>query len=280
MSNRYEYIDTVARARELGLAGPRDRSAHLHILDVKPLIGSSSVTSVIGSGNALMQWYSDMAAVAALAKPQQDIREAYENANAISDKTERSKAKAELDKQYPDYAEARKAATANRDSAAKKGTLRHGVLEDYIRKCVAENEGKPLATKDEGIQMFIDWAEKEVAKFHFTEANCYHEGLWVGGIADLGLTLKNGKRLIGDHKSSREAYPEQFLKTALYDVLLSHSGILDRYGEKLGTWEPADGIVIFPFRSEPFTPEYRYDMAKWRKGAEDAVSLYKLIELQ
>lgn len=275
---RYEYIDKVERARALGLAGLRDRTAHLHTLDGKPMIGASTAIGVVGGADALMQWYADMAAVAGLSKPQQDIKEAYDAANALSDKTERSKAKAALDKTYPDYADARRAAIQSRDGSAKKGTLRHGVLEDYIRKCLAENEGKPIKESIEGIQMFIDWSLENVAKFYFTEANCFSEKLWVGGIADIGLQMKDGKNLIGDHKSSREAFPKQFLQAALYDVLLAHSGILDSQGNKISDWKPADGVVIFPFRSEPFTPEYKWDITKWRKGAEDAVNLYKLIE--
>ena len=278
-SMRYEYISDIERARALGLASPRARTAHLHILDGKPLIGASTAVGVVGGADGLMQWYADMAAVAGLKLPQQDVSGAYDAANAIQDKDERRKAKSALDKTYPDYADARRAATQNRDKAATKGTLRHGTLEDYIRHCLNNNKGVPMKATHESIQMFIDWSLENVAKFYFTEANCYDELLWVGGIADIGLQMKDGKNLIGDHKSSREAFPKQFLQAALYDVLLSHSGILDSQGNKLDDWKPADGIVIFPFRSEPFTPEYKWDIAKWRKGAEDAVNLYKLISI-
>lgn len=279
--NRYEYIDTVQRARELGLAGPRDRTAHVHILDGKPLIGASTGSNVSFGADNLMQWYSDMAAVAGLAKPQQDMREAYEKANVISDKVERSKAKKELDKLFPDYADARRAATQSRDSSAKKGTLRHGILEDYVRRCIQTNEGKPLESNgvlDEGIHMFIDWALKEVEKFYFTEANCYSECIWVGGICDLALLLKDGRRALCDHKSSREAYVKQFVQIATYDILLSENGALDNKGNKISDWKSADVFIVFPFRSEPFTPEYRTDVQVLRAGAESAISLYKLFE--
>ncbi len=291
--NRYEYIEKVDRARELGLAGPRDRTAHLHILDVKPLIGASGISKASFGADNLMQWYADLAAVAGLSKPQQDIKEAYDAANAVSDKIERQKAKAALDKAYPDYAEARRAAIQSRNGSAKKGTLRHGVLEDYIRHCIEKSDGKPVPALHSDIQMFVDWARENVEKFIFTEGNCYNEKLWVGGIADIGMKIKDdggvldmehqvkreGQILIGDHKSSREAFPQQFLQAALYDLLLADSGILDAQGNHLGDWKPADGIVIFPFRSDPFTPEFKWDIDKWRKGAEDAVSLYKLIAI-
>lgn len=276
---RYKYIDNVERARELGLAGPRDRTAHLHTLDGKPLIGASSGSNVSFGADNLMQWYADNAAVAGLSKPQQDITEEYKMANALNDKNERAKAKKELDKNYPDYEDARKAAIRSRDDSAKKGTLRHGVLETYINLCVTSNDGKPVKSQNADIQPFIDWSLENVDQFYFTEANCYNEELWVGGIADIGLRLKNGKNLIGDHKSSREAYAKQFLQAALYDVLLSHSGMLDAKGNKLGEWVPADGIVIFPFRSVPFTPEFKWNIDEWRQGAVNAVNLYKLLKI-
>ena len=116
-------------------------------------------------------------------------------------------------------------------------------------------------------------------RFLFTEANCYHEWLWLGGIADLGLKMKDGKNLIGDHKNGKEAYPDQFLQCSLYDLLLSHSGLLDKDGNKTGEWAGADGYVIFPFRSEPFTPEFKWDVDLWRKNAVSVVELYKLLEL-
>ena len=265
MANRYRYID--------------EGRQHLHSLDGKPLIGASTAVRIIGTGDTLMQWYADLAAVAGLAKPQQDIKEAYETANAIQDRDLRRQAKAALDNTYPDYADARKAPIYNRDGAAKKGTTRHGVLEDYIKLCIEKKDGKPLPEKIDEIQMFIDWAVANVAKFYFTEANCYHESMWVGGIADIGLQLKNGKNIIGDHKSGREAYSKQFLQTALYDLLLAHSGILDAEGNKIGEWKPADGMVVFPFRSEPFTPEFKWDMDRWHTAAKSAVEIYKLIEL-
>jgi hypothetical protein len=125
------------------------------------------------------------------------------------------------------------------------------------------------------IQPFVDWSVKNVDHFIFTEAHCFSEKLWLGGIADLGLVLKNGKKLIGDHKSSPKAYFEQFVQAMLYDMQLAENGILDRDGNQLGDWEPADGIVVFPFRSEPFTPEFHYDVAGLRKVAENLVETYR-----
>lgn len=268
MGNRYKYTD--------------EGRQHLHTLDSKPLVGASTFAKFVGGGSKdhLMQWYADKAAVAGLALPQQDIKADYEAVQAIADWKEKANAKKELDKKYPDFAEARRAAVSHRDESAKTGTLRHGVLEGYIKECIEKNEGKPIGALNSEIKVFVDWAIANVAEFYFTEANCYHEELWLGGIADLGLKLKSGKRLIGDHKSSKSAYADQFLQTAIYDLLLSHSGILDKDGNKLGEWQPADGYVIFPFRSEPFTPEFKWETEKWKKAIWAGKTIYEVLELE
>lgn len=266
---RYKYID--------------EGRTHLHTLDGKPLVGGSTMKSIVGNKEALFQWYADMAAVAGLALPVQDIRAEYEAVQAIKDWKEKAAAKKALDEKYPDYAKARRAAVTHRDEKADEGTFRHGELQAYINGCIALG-GEPVSAPENAspsIKAFADWSMQNVSKFHFSEAHCYHSdpGIWAGGIADLGLTLKDGRRLVGDHKSSREAYQDQFLQCAIYDVLLSHSGGLDRDGNKLFDWEPADGYVVFPFRSEPFTPEFRWNAVEFRRGVESVAQLYKLIEL-
>ncbi len=281
MSNRYKYTEDVKLARELGLASKWTRTVHIHLLDNKPLIGASTAKGIVSKGDVLNQWYADMAALEGLSRPQQDIKAEYLAIQDINNKFEKAKAKKELDKKYPDYAESRKAANKRRDDAADTGTARHSSLEDYIHLCLAkggvpQEAGEVIYAPE--VKAFIDWSLKEVAEFYFTEACCFHEGLWIGGIADLGLKLKNGKRLVGDHKSSKEAYPDQFLQCAIYDTALSHSGGLDKEGNKLFDWQPADGYVVFPFRSVPFTPEFRWDVDGFREMAVCAVKLYKGME--
>lgn len=264
--NRYKFIDEGMK--------------HLHTLDGKALIGGSTAKSIVGKGDNLMQWYADMAAVAGLAMPQQDIRAEYEAAQALTDKIARAKAKKELDAKYPDYAEARRAAVKSRDKSAGTGTERHGLLETYIKCVMAEKDGKPYVCPDlQEIKMFMEWSVANVNRFYFTEAHCYSEELWVGGIADLGLEMKDGKRFVGDHKNSKEAYPDQFLQCAIYDLLLESSGGLDKDGNKLFDWKLADGYIIFPFRSEPFTPEFRFNAEEYRQGARNVIQLYKLLEV-
>lgn len=256
---RYRYID--------------EGRQHLHTLDGKPLRGCSSIVKIIGKGDGLINWAANCAV--------DFLKEKFCAFDAIAPS-------------HPDnlalFEEARTAHVRKRDGAAEKGTERHGLLEEYVRNCLTLRGGLPIPTIEyanlhpgddaEGrvkpIQLFIEWSVYNVEKFLFTEANCYSEKLWVGGIADIGMLLKDGRRVVGDHKSGPRAYFNQFIQCAIYDVLLSESGGLDADGNKLFDWEPADGYVVFPFRSKPFTPEFRWDVDNYRKAAEEVVHLYSL----
>lgn len=250
----------------------------------QPLIGTSTMAKEsVNKGDGLMMWYADLAALDALGRamdPEEykNLLVDYEAAEQIQDWKEKAKAKKAIDAKYPDYAESRKAAIRKRDGSAKTGTDRHGELEIYVKKCIETNGGKPLEWKTNmhpDIKVFVEWSWAEVDKFLFAEAHCFSAKLWLGGIADIGLVLKDGRKLIGDHKSSKNAFFEHFIQAILYDIQLAENGVLDRNGNKLGEWEPADGIVVFPFRSEPFTPEFHYDVEGIRKIALNLVDTYR-----
>lgn len=248
-----------------------DNKEHCHTLNGKPLVGASTAKSIIGKGDALVQWSADCAVehirtgMGAIEKPDITLFDSQKELAAYF--------AGQIEQLLKD---ARRAWIRTRNGAAKVGTARHGVLEDYVRASILAG-GKPLPVGEDGIRQFIAWAVKNVETFCFTEANCYSEELWCGGIADIGMVLKDGRRVVGDHKSSKAAYPDQFLQAALYDVLLSSSGGLDEKGNKLFDWEPCDGVVIFPFRSEPFTPEFRWNIDELRRCARETVHIYRTL---
>lgn len=267
--NRYRYVD--------------EGRSHLHTLDGKPLIGTSTVAKEsVNKGDGLMQWYADLAALDALGKPMPEGLVAdYEAVQAIQDKWAKAKASKELDKKYPVYAEARKAAIRKRDGSAKSGTDRHGELELYVKKCLEINFGMPIEWKTNmhpDTKVFVEWSNEHVDRFVFSEAHCFSAKLWLGGIADIGMILKDGRRVLGDHKSSKNAFFDQFIQCALYDIELAENGILDADGNKLGDWELADAYIVFPFRSDPFTPEVKTNVGEFRAVAEGVVRTYKLKE--
>ncbi len=271
--NRYRYID--------------EGRSHLHTLDGKPLVGTSTVAKEsVNKGDGLMQWFGDHAALCALGIPMDTIAhanllDAYEEVQKIQDWKAKSNAMKALDAKYPDFSMARKAAIRKRDGSAKEGTMRHGELEEYIGKCIEKNAGRPLSglsIYSAPVQKFIEWSLGNVEHFVFTEGHCFSEKLWLGGISDIGLVMKDGKRLVGDHKSSKSAFFDQFIQCALYDIELAENGVLDANGGKLGDWGLADGYVVFPFRSDPFTPEFKWNVDEFRSVAEGVVRTYKLKE--
>ena len=236
---------------------------HLHTLDDKPLMGTSTVVKILGKGDGLLIWavncavdYVKQNSLKVRSEPETDFWEVRGTA----------------------LEEARVAWKTNRDKSAKKGTERHATLEDYVRECIKENEGRPLERQIVGVQPFIDWSVKNVKRFIGTELNCYSRDLWVGGICDLVVEMNDGKVLIGDHKSSKEAYLDQFIQTALYGLLMKSSGGLTADGEEILKVPEVNGYVIFPFRSSPFTPEYVYDVEGYESAAKACVQLYKLSE--
>jgi hypothetical protein len=183
-----------------------------------------------------------------------------------------------LKKNPEDWEGAISAWKTSRDKSAKKGTARHARLEDYVGECIRDNGGVPVYRQLEGIQPFIEWSLDNVKRFIGTELNCYSEKLWIGGIGDLVLEMNDGKILIGDHKSSKEAYIDQFIQTALYGLQLKENGGLTADGELVVSVPKVDGYVIFPFRSSPFTPEFVYDVEGYEKAGRACVYLYKLKE--
>lgn len=230
---------------------------HLHTLDDKPLMGTSTVVKILGKGDGLLIWA----------------------VNCAVDHIKKNVYEVDIDVLVNEtLEEARDAWKTNRDKSAKKGTERHATLEDYVRECIKENEGRPLVRQIDGVQPFIDWSVKNVKRFIGTELNCYSRDLWVGGICDLVVEMNDGKVLIGDHKSSKEAYLDQFIQTALYGLLIKSSGGLTADGEEVLKVPEVNGYVIFPFRSSPFTPEYVYDVEGYESAAKACVQLYKLSE--
>lgn len=290
--NKYRYIDEGrTHVHQLWSVMPDGEEAW------QPLIGTSTVAQEsVNKGQGLIQWAADLAALSALGKPMPDgLLDAYEEVQKIQDWKAKSTAMKALDKAFPDFGDARKAAIRKRDGAAQTGTDRHGILEGYVRACITTNYGKPMEGRNfHEIDTFINWSIENVDRFLFTEGYCFSEKLWLGGISDIGMLIKNdgetlciqngittlrvGQRVVGDHKSSKSAFFDQFIQCALYDIELAENGILDRDGNKLGEWELADGYVVFPFRSDPFTPEFKWNAAEYRSVAEGVVRTYKLKE--
>lgn len=142
----------------------------------------------------------------------------------------------------------------------------HALIENYVKYCIKNNEGKPTNNPDitwEGIESFVSWADKDVARFLWSEAHTFSEKLWVGGITDFGFVHKNGMVIVADNKPS--VYPKNFIQTAGYGIQIKENGLFNRDGEPLIAWPeeqgimPIDGYCIFDYNKG----EARYLSGDW-----------------
>ena len=247
-----------------------EKGEHLHALNGRPLLGSSTVIGILAKN--LAWWAAELAAVECLEKGEliPTIREEYLAACASSDKKSAIDA---LQKKYPAFKKARFAHYTDKNTKAKKGTDMHAECERFVK----DHMNGVLGEYDKKIQPFVDWAILEVDHFIWSEGNCYSEELWVGGISDCGYVSKKGKVGIIDFKSSREAYLSQFLQIALYDIEIAENGILDKGGNLVCKLEkPVDHYIVFPMGAEKVEPQFRYNTEELKIGARACVTLYKI----
>ena len=262
--NRYRYID--------------ENREHLHLLDEKPLIGTSSVVSVLAKN--LTWWAAETSAVECLEVGEKipTIREEYLAACASSDK---KKAIDELQIKYPIFKKARFAHFSDKNKKADKGTDLHAELEKYVKLMIIDQGGIPHEIngghENPKVETFIQWAKENVKKFLWSEMYCYSESLWVGGISDCGYESKDGQIGIIDFKSSKEAYDSQFIQIAGYDLQVRENGGFDKDGNKMLEPVEANHYIVFPFGAEKLEAVSKFNVEELREGFKSALTLHKLL---
>ena len=264
----YKYID--------------EKGEHLHTLNGKPLVGTSSVAGVLAKP---LTWWSAGLAVEKFGwinKKDEDgkFRTKEERLNnAIFKRDEIDNISNEEYLNLLD--EAYSAHSKKLDSSAKAGTDLHFAIETYVKDCM-KNGGKPNSLynglEHAKIQPFISWSCEKVKRFVWSEVNCYSERLYVGGISDIGFEDAEGRTAVLDIKSSKEAYLSQFWQCIGYAIQLEENGGLDKEGNLVFKLEkPIDYVVVFPFGMKTPEAQYYYDMENGRKAFESECFLYKLM---
>jgi hypothetical protein len=247
---------------------------HLHTLDGKPLSGTSSIVGVLNKPG--LTWWASSKALELLGwtptKTEKSKRGIVSIAKLGEIKKMHGKEYLELlDKCYRNH-------KTSLDSSADKGIDLHAELERYIK---SEMDVKQVfvAPFNERITPFIEWSNKNVKRFLWSEAHCYSERLWTGGICDAGALLNDGTVALIDFKSSKEAYLNHFFQCAGYDIALSESGLL---GPRGGHLMDLDGkiskYIIFPFGAKTLEPwENKLPIKDLKKGFEACTQIYRIM---
>ena len=259
-----------------------DDAEHLHSLDGRPLMGTSTACKIIAKP---LTWWASGMAVGALGWKNGKLM--VDGKYKTTPKEERlalaaphlEKIKGMTTAEYVALLdEAYKAHNVKLTTAAGEGTDLHALLESYCVSCIKENKGIPLAHstgETPQVSAFVDWSLANVSSFLFSEAHCFSETLWLGGISDAGAVLKNGNRALIDFKSAKAAYFDHFIQLALYDIQISETGMYDKDGNWLVDPMEFNQYIVFPFGATPLKPFERTDVSAFKEAARAAVTLYK-----
>lgn len=235
-----------------------DEFGHVHTLDGKPLTGVTTILGVIAKP-ALIQWAAN---------------QVCEHIKTNCPKVEPCDAS---DHDYyevtvDDLEDARTAHCKKKETAGEQGTAIHAEIEKLITVALAGDGtiGSHYKRDDHPKQVvkFIDWAAENKVKFLASEQNLYSREWWVGGIADIVCEI-DGKRYIGDIKTSSGIYPEHFIQCSAYAEMACEMGLYDKF----------DGVIILNLKKTGgFETRQFLDVEQGAKVFESAVNIYRFKE--
>lgn len=265
-----------------------DSVKHIHLLDGAPLIGTSSMASVLNK--PLTWWASGLACAKFGWINKKDENQKFRPIEERLDPASKMKAKISKmsDEEYLDLCDdAYKAHSVKLSSSAEAGTDMHAVMEEYVKYCIEKNEGKPFAgykssfvnvsdSNKEKLQILVDWSIKSVKRFIASEINCYSRVLWLGGIVDCVYEDIEGKYVILDFKSSKEVYLSQFWQAVGYAIQLEENGGFTQDGVKTLTLDkPIDYVAVLPFGMKVPSVQFNYDVVGGKEAVASMICLYK-----
>lgn len=173
--------------------------------------------------------------------------------------------------------EAKNAHTKKKEAAGEHGTDLHAGVEWIINLWLKEYAGKPTPLTTSGatanfmvgsLEPFINWASDNVDHFLFAERRMFNEDMWLAGTADFAYIGKDGKKMMGDFKTSSGVYGiDYFLQCAGYRILAEGEGDAPYDGStivRLGKKGPAD-----------FDVHYRYDWETDREAFMACLTIYR-----
>ena len=224
-----------------------NKEAHIHTLDGTPLHGVTTVLQVI-SKPALIQWAANMAVdyiAATEFRTKDTAEELWERLQGI-------------------FKEARTAHRKKKEKAGDWGSELHEAIENWIKtKAEPSFEG----TQKVAFENFKNWCQEHNVVFLESEKHVWSESMWVGGICDLVFTM-DGKKYIGDIKTSSRIYNEHFFQMAAYDLCLTD----------MGEHQDVAGYIVINLKKDGEIDLMRADNMKLNREAFlAALTLHKII---
>jgi hypothetical protein len=249
-----------------------EKGEHVHLLNGQPLVGTSQIGNVLAKPLA---WYGSGKAVEVFGCPNPKVLTKIKNKKAtrqeINDHLNALEKFMEVFKTITleEYGKlidkAYRAHDTYKRERAVVGTDVHAECERFVKDWMRGMR----ETYDPQIHPFIEWADKNVMRFLWSEGHCYSKKHWLGGISDAGYESKDGKFGILDFKSTKEAYISQFWQCAGYDLQISENGVLDKDGNvilpPMASYE-FNEYCIFAFGGDKPQPYFFSDP----KGAQEA----------
>jgi hypothetical protein len=107
-----------------------------------------------------------------------------------------------------------------RDDAANAGTLAHAMVEDWVsgtQTDLSEYDDDTIRKAKQAYSAFMEWAEQTNLKITHSELPLISEKYRFGGTLD--CMLVNGKRSLGDVKTSNSLYHDYLMQLAAYGIL-------------------------------------------------------------
>ena len=251
-----------------------NKEAHVHTLDGVALTGTSSIGNVLAK--PLTWWASGLACEKfGWLNPKKNTPEAVQNALEEGFKRIKALTLVAFGKLLT---EAYYAHSKVLKEKAEAGTDLHAELEHWVKSQMGKVPER--ADYDEKIKPYIEWSKASVKQYVASEAHCFDETLFVGGITDAVAEMNDGKLAVIDFKSSKEAYPTQFIQCSGYAIQIDKNGLFSEDGEHSKKLDKKiDALIVVPFGAEKIAPDIRFNVEDYKTGFRQAVGLYRLLGL-
>lgn len=232
-----------------------DDKRHLYTLNGQPLTGVTTILNVIAKP-MLIGWAARMTA--------EFIEE-----NAV--KIAREDGSYLFEVSPAQLEEAKKAHTRKKEKAGEQGTSTHAQVEEYVKGCIATNNGLPvnsIMVEKPVLNSFIQWAIENKIKFIESEKRMYSKEWFVGGTCDL-VFEKDGQRFVGDIKTMKTIWDRvPFFQMAAYLKMLRETDPNEYHGTC---------IINIPKETNKIEVSYSFDFEDDIKSFEAALILHRAL---